>query len=46
MRHDFGFGIGVLLLSVSSLVSLGSILGIRPIPLGCLFSLPESWFYN
>ena len=40
MRYESGFGIGFLLLSVSSLSSLVLILGIRPVPLGCIFFLP------
>ena len=44
VSHEYGFGVGVFFLSVSSLISLGLILGIITITLCCLFSLPESLF--
>ena len=44
MIHESGLGIGIFFLSVSSLISLGLIIGGGPEHLSCLFSLPESWF--
>ena len=44
MSHESGFVVGVYFLYISSLIPLGLILGFRPVPLYCTFSLPESCF--
>ena len=44
MSHESEFGIGVFFLTVSSLRQLVLLLGFIPVPLNCLFSLPEYLF--